>query len=48
MPELGYGPVNKYLPPRTPVSVEHEAAEPEPLDLRTHPFLRWLDRLLSA
>ena len=47
MPELGYRPVNKYLPPRAPRVVEHRRHEPESLDLGAHPFLRWLDRLLS-
>ena len=48
MPELGYRPVNKYLPPRAPRVVERDDDVPEALDLAAHPFLRWLDRLLSA
>jgi Fe-S-cluster-containing dehydrogenase component len=48
MPELGYRPVNKYLPPR-----RHDArpAVP-PLETKIdpaalHPFLRWVDKALS-
>jgi Fe-S-cluster-containing dehydrogenase component len=57
MPELGYGTVNRYLPPRartTGVSRDEvvaasRPAAPEPApDLGGHPFLRWVDRLLSA
>jgi sulfite dehydrogenase (quinone) subunit SoeB len=52
MPELGYRPVNKYLPPRAGTALAPSAPAgpepPEPLDLRQHPFLRWVDRLLSA
>jgi sulfite dehydrogenase (quinone) subunit SoeB len=51
MPELGYRPVNKYLPPRAgarAAPLVPADPEPEPLDLRQHPFLRWVDRLLSA
>jgi hypothetical protein len=57
MPEQGYGSVNRYLPPRTRTTgVARDlrrpprvapAAEPAP-DLGGHPFLRWVDRLLSA
>ena len=57
MPELGYGTVNRYLPPRAWAAGEPSpnagaadapsAAEPAP-DLGAHPFLRWVDRLLSA
>jgi len=48
MPELGYKPVNRYLPPRRGRAGHGEAAELEPAttgDL--HPVLRWLDRVLS-
>ena len=49
MPELGYRPVNKYLPPRErgPACGGEEAAEKplEPAELP--PVLRWLDRVLS-
>jgi hypothetical protein len=52
MPELGYRPVNKYLPPRadrmTPAIPLPEAAGSPSDDL--HPgerLLRWVDRLLS-
>lgn len=50
MPELGYRPVNKYLPPRprragpaTPVPVAEETLDAQALP----PVLRWLDRVLS-
>ena len=51
LPELGYRPVNKYLPPR------RERMAPELLDLRAlaaaepeiggNGLLRWVDKLLS-
>ena len=46
MPELGYRPVNKYLPPSRHRHVPDLAAaeaEPEPAS----GLLRWVDRLLS-
>jgi len=53
MPELGYRPVNKYLPPRR----GRMAANPEPVniaslaaaevDTGSNVLLRWVDRLLS-
>lgn len=49
MPELGYRPVNKYLPPR-PRRAGSEAAptHEESLDTKSlPPVLRWLDRVLS-
>jgi Fe-S-cluster-containing dehydrogenase component len=53
MPELGYAPVNRYLPPR-PRRAGNEAArntpaaEGETLDAtQLPPLLRWLDRALS-
>ena len=50
MPELGYGPVNRYLPPR-PRKVDapqaaraiEETVDPSQLS----PLLRWVDKLLS-
>jgi Fe-S-cluster-containing dehydrogenase component len=49
MPELGYRPVNKYLPPRpgrnAPALVAARAAEPPPAG--DNKLLRWVDRLLS-
>jgi sulfite dehydrogenase (quinone) subunit SoeB len=52
MPELGYRPVNKYLPPRAarmvpspPVS--GDAASPPDLASPGDRLLRWVDRLLS-
>ena len=53
MPELGYAPVNRYLPPRPrragdDATATATATGPEPLDpSRLHPVLRWLDRALS-
>jgi hypothetical protein len=51
LPELGYRPVNKYLPPR------RDRTAPEPFDLAAlaapepeaggNGLLRWVDRLLS-
>jgi Fe-S-cluster-containing dehydrogenase component len=50
MPELGYAPVNRYLPPRPrragddpPVSPPDEVLDTNALP----PLLRWLDRVLS-
>lgn len=49
MPELGYKPVNKYLPPRPRRAGNASAAAvEEPLDAQAlPPVLRWLDRVLS-
>ena len=52
MPELGYAPVNRYLPPRPRRAggdAEHRAAAVEEfLDpAQLNPLLRWLDRALS-
>jgi Fe-S-cluster-containing dehydrogenase component len=52
MPELGYQPVNRYLPPRPRRAggeVDHARPEPaESLDpTALPPVLRWLDRMLS-
>jgi hypothetical protein len=52
MPEMGYAPVNRYLPPRagkTAVGCTGAAAElaktAETVGL--HPLLRWMDKVLS-
>jgi sulfite dehydrogenase (quinone) subunit SoeB len=51
LPELGYRPTNKYLPPREPKSImEPNPAEPRP-DTPASPadrLFRWLDRALGA
>jgi Fe-S-cluster-containing dehydrogenase component len=57
LPELGYKPVNKYLPPRprrAGASLESSAASQSPLHVdealdanKLPPLLRWLDRALS-
>jgi len=51
LPQLGYQPVNKYLPPRPRRTGEATAAAPtqdETLDTAAlPPMLRWLDRVLS-
>ena len=47
MPELGYQPVNRYLPPRQrpPEALPVEDA-PTPMDIK-NPLLRWMDRVLT-
>ena len=51
MPQLGYQPVNKYLPPRPRRAGDARPAPPaaaEALDTAAlSPVLRWLDRVLS-
>jgi Fe-S-cluster-containing dehydrogenase component len=50
LPELGYRPVNQYLPPRPRRTAPATAAAdtPEPFDAQQVPgVLRWLDRVLS-
>jgi len=51
MPELGYKPVNKYLPPRPRRDGCTADASPPPeekVDFSTaSPLLRWMDRMLS-
>jgi sulfite dehydrogenase (quinone) subunit SoeB len=50
MPELGYRPTNKYLPPRPRRTAPAADATPaeEPFDAaQLPPVLRWLDRMLS-
>ena len=49
MPELGYRPVNKYLPPRTPRPPAPAAARPAPpAAIGATGFWRLVDRLLGA
>ncbi|HEX6833614.1 MAG TPA: 4Fe-4S dicluster domain-containing protein [Rudaea sp.] len=51
MPQMGYKPVNKYLPPRPRrdgCSAPSAAPEDEKVDFSTaSPLLRWVDKLLS-
>ncbi|MBL0164499.1 MAG: 4Fe-4S dicluster domain-containing protein [Xanthomonadales bacterium] len=50
MPEFGYKPVNRYLPPRPRKdgSAAKKAAIAEPIDTtQMSPLLRWVDRVLS-
>jgi len=55
MPEIGYKPVNKYLPPRprrggcgsTSAKRPVEQAQDEKVDFSTSPLLRWVDKVLS-
>jgi hypothetical protein len=51
LPELGYAPVNKYLPPRprrAAIAPDTQAASVETIDTAAlPPVLRWVDRLLS-
>jgi Fe-S-cluster-containing dehydrogenase component len=46
MPELGYRPTNKYLPPRQPRSAPMSAPALEPV-AADGGFLGWVDRMLS-
>ena len=49
MPEMGYQPTNKYLPPRERPKVNPDTlaeSVPTALDIK-NPLLRWLDRALS-
>jgi Fe-S-cluster-containing dehydrogenase component len=46
MPEMGYRPVNKYLPPRTPRQMPAPALSPS-AEVEAKGFLAWVDRLLS-
>jgi hypothetical protein len=50
MPELGYAPVNRYLPPRprrAGAGDKHEQAAESVDTTQLNPLLRWLDRVLS-
>ncbi len=51
MPEFGYGPVNKYLPPRPRRDGSHMTAQTVPEETvdpaQLPPLLRWMDRVLS-
>jgi hypothetical protein len=50
LPELGYAPVNKYLPPRPKKQFGEHTASPELAPLTPQPgegFLGWIDRVLS-
>lgn len=47
MPELGYRPVNKYLPPRRKSSTCHDAARSLEDAAPFGGFLGWLDKILS-
>lgn len=48
LPELGYRPTNKYLPPRARRAGPAAPPADAPLDLDAlPPLLRWLDRVLS-
>ena len=51
MPELGYHPTNKYLPPREPVHLVDMPADPSEPDAGSRPadrLFRWLDRVLGT
>lgn len=50
MPELGYRPVNKYLPPRARSVPQADGGDPSPRESvgdDIHPLWRWIDRVLS-
>ncbi|MBC4014206.1 4Fe-4S dicluster domain-containing protein [Siccirubricoccus deserti] len=48
MPELGYSPVNRYLPPRKRATPPAKPVEDAPthMDVK-NPLLRWVDRVLT-
>jgi Fe-S-cluster-containing dehydrogenase component len=46
-PELGYAPVNRYLPPREAKRFAAMPEEPAPSPRIENPLLRWVDRILS-
>jgi len=50
MPELGYRPTNRYLPPRAKTGGTscNQSAALDPVVPEGTGFLGWLDRLLSA
>jgi hypothetical protein len=47
MPEMGYKPTNKYLPPRTKNKPGSDAPALVPMD-QPAGFLGWVDRMLSS
>jgi hypothetical protein len=48
MPEMGYKPVNKYLPPRPRLGPTGQpAASMAPAEAGATGLLRWVDRVLS-
>jgi len=48
MPELGYKPTNKYLPPRARKVDSLDVGAPEELEpFKAEGFLGWLDNVLS-
>jgi len=49
MPEMGYKPTNKYLPPRARIDSATDTAAPRQLEpaAEAEGFLGWLDRMLS-
>ena len=50
MPEMGYKPTNKYLPPRPRRNTAETSNGPSalpPLPGDDQPFLRWVNRVLS-
>jgi Fe-S-cluster-containing dehydrogenase component len=47
MPEMGYRPVSKYLPPRWMRPAEANGGTPERETTDGNGFLGWIDRLLS-
>jgi Fe-S-cluster-containing dehydrogenase component len=47
LPEMGYRPVNRYLPPRPRRCADAAPVQDDWDPARAHPLLRWADRLLS-
>jgi hypothetical protein len=49
MPELGYKPTNRYLPPRARTEREAKVAAPALEAVKAEGgFLGWVDRMLSS
>jgi hypothetical protein len=47
MPEMGYRPVSKYLPPRSMRSTRASDESPEHKSTAANGLLQWIDRVLS-
>jgi Fe-S-cluster-containing dehydrogenase component len=47
MPEMGYRPVSKYLPPRSMRSTRASRERREPEPTAANGLLQWIDRVLS-
>lgn len=47
LPELGYAPVNRYLPPRPRRGRDDDADATQETPSTTHPVARWMQRVLN-